>query len=1226
MQTVRLFVSSPGDVAAERQRVQWIADKLSGEFAQLVRFDTILWESSVYNAHEGGFQAQIEKRAKPADCDIVLAIFWSRLGTALPDDFPERMPDGQPYPSGSAYEVLSALEARRENKKRPDVFVFRKDVVPTIPINDKTARQEADRQWERLQDFFARYFVLPDKRILRVAENFRDLGELERKVELLLRDWIESNVLQVKIWPIEKKGSPFRGLEPFDAKHTAVYFGRMRKVLRALDELVSAARRGKPFLLIPGASGSGKSSLMRAGLAPRLVQPGTVADVDVWRTAVMRPATDGNPLLALARALFVTGDAKRDDPGGFGKALPELAQGAFKTPERLAQLFQSTDDIAVDPIIAALDEVGKAEAARRGFDSPLRANLLLLVDQLEDIFAQSMTDDDRDRFANLLAALVNKQRVWLIATLRGDTYENMITKPSFVALKDNCGQIDLDPPGRDELDEILHRSAEAAGLQYETRDVEDEAGNKHRERLDDLLLDEANRENTLPLLQFVLNLLFEKCWDRQGSKVLTFAAYEEIGGLVGSINQTAEIALARLVRPGDDIRFPLEKSIQEEIAETINPRLEALLLKLVGVDMKNKDASAERAPTVRIVPIGEATRDGLTGQIINALLEARILTVSHSEPRSTASRVIQAASPATPAIAAPRQESRSTLRLAHDRVITSWDRARVIVEMNRDFYRVKESIEQEQKIWEAHQRSDEFLIPAGVQISQAEDAVKRFRDAFDRETRDFVDISSRRARLRQRLMKMAAILFAAVAVIAAGASYFAFKEADLANKQTVKATENYEAARDTVRGLVSNIAAGLRDRGLPQKTIEEALNRVVHLVDNLEAQNRGDTELGRIRATMHFEFAKVFQNSRENNLDRALEEATKSLDIRTKLVELSGINREWLWDQASSFDQIGDIYRERAKNYLRRDPRHRGAAVEFEQSRDNFDRAYKIKLRLHNEDKDSLQWTFGLSQSLVRIGDHEDFPGRINASAKEKRAAAKADYQEALALIVKVIGRDPENENENSLHELGWCLKKVADILFAEGELPACLSTYEKALCTRRYLASIKPANTLYKRDVAFCLENIGRAKSKNKDFEGTKESLLESLQIREELIAQDSTQKLWMIEYTESLYQMTMCMLDAKELELAAGFFELANEKLPSIAEDVRAKRVTADLEKAKSKIGAVSPAPQQRLERKGKAAAMLHKMAAEPKATPSDLANAWNDLKDSLLETESATLAQQE
>ena len=75
-------------------------------------------------------EAFSRRSRKSADCDIVITIFWGRLGTELPDDFSERLPDGTPYPSGTAYEVLSALRRRKANQHRPDVFVFRKNVIP----------------------------------------------------------------------------------------------------------------------------------------------------------------------------------------------------------------------------------------------------------------------------------------------------------------------------------------------------------------------------------------------------------------------------------------------------------------------------------------------------------------------------------------------------------------------------------------------------------------------------------------------------------------------------------------------------------------------------------------------------------------------------------------------------------------------------------------------------------------------------------------------------------------------------------------------------------------------------------------------------------------------------------------------------------------------------------------------------------------------------------------
>ena len=120
----------------------------------------------------------------------------------------------------------------------------------------------------------------------------------------------------------------------------------------------------------------------------------------------------------------------------------------------------------------------------------------------------------------------------------------------------------------------------------------------------------------------------------------------------------------------------------------------------------------------------------------------------------------------------------------------------------------------------------------------------------------------------------------------------------------------------------------------------------------------------------------------------------------------------------------------------------------------------------------------------MRIGDHKAYPEKNNAGAI-------ADYRKALELIIEVVRRGPDDED--SLHELGWAFKKVGDILILDdNQLSACLEMYEKALCTRRYIARKNPLNTLYKRDVAFSLENIAKAKSKKKDYEGAKEKLFE--------------------------------------------------------------------------------------------------------------------------------------
>ena len=81
---LNLFVSSPGDVQSERERVDFVVERLNAEFAGRARIRTIRWETRYYSSHET-FQTQIPEASA---CDLVVAIFGARLGSPLPARFP----------------------------------------------------------------------------------------------------------------------------------------------------------------------------------------------------------------------------------------------------------------------------------------------------------------------------------------------------------------------------------------------------------------------------------------------------------------------------------------------------------------------------------------------------------------------------------------------------------------------------------------------------------------------------------------------------------------------------------------------------------------------------------------------------------------------------------------------------------------------------------------------------------------------------------------------------------------------------------------------------------------------------------------------------------------------------------------------------------------------------------------------------------------------------------
>jgi tetratricopeptide (TPR) repeat protein len=612
---VTIFVSSPKDVAPERGRVQAVTAKLNREYEGLVRFETVLWEEHFYTADKS-FQPQIPEAVAS---DIVMSIFWTRVGTELPADFP-RMPNGKPYPSGTAYELLTALDASKA-KGVPDVYVFRKTADAILPMADSERRRQAHTQLEALEAFWSEWFKSEKGEFKAAFQNFPSTDAFEQQTELLLRQWLESRgLLGPRIaWPKEK-GSPFPGLAPFEAEHAAVFFGRARVIDEARRRLAAAAERGTAFLLIVGASGSGKSSLARAGLIPRLTTPGVVASVDLWRVARMKPGEgQAGPLTALATALLAP------------DALPELAHGDYPTAASLADNLRRGGTASVQPISSALARVAEAAQRERHADQPPKPALVLLVDQFEELFAQRVSDAERAAFAESLQQLITTRQVWLTATLRADFYELLLKQPVLKALKETGASLDLGPPGPAELAEIVRAPAAAAGLVFGTDTEKGELG--------DRLLADAKSADSLPLLQFTLRQLYERREESAGEVKLTHAAYDQLGGLAGAIAAEAERAVS---------------SLPPQAVATL-PRLMRRLA---------EPARDGKALTLREVLHADVARDVSESTLFDALLMARILIArTDADGRPTVRLAHDAVLASWPRASAAAQASRDFYRV-----------------------------------------------------------------------------------------------------------------------------------------------------------------------------------------------------------------------------------------------------------------------------------------------------------------------------------------------------------------------------------------------------------------------------------------------------------------------------------------------------------------------------------------------------------------------------------
>jgi len=1063
---VRIFVSSPGDATHERGRVDRVVERLNGEFTETARLETVRWETDFYRAH-ATFQAQIPEAA---ECDIVIAVLRHRIGTELPANF-ARLPDGSPYPSGTAYEVLSAVEACRR-QGHPDVYVFRYPHPPMVRLDDPEA-EHTQEQWQRLKAFFDTWFVAGDGRFKAAFQTFATIDDFEAQLDRLLRGWLEDKVRRGRtvLWPIEVKGSPFRGLAAFGAKHAPVFFGRSHDIMRAVDRWKDAAASGTPFLLLVGASGAGKSSLARAGLVPRLTAAGVAPSVDVWRVAVMHPSeAPGGPIMSLATRLF---DAEQDIPEAERSrppALPEIVESDYRTPSELARLFTEAGSAASAPVIRALERAAEAERVRQGFARPLHAQLLIVIDQLDELFGADVTPDQRCIFARLLAALAATGQVWLLATLRADLYERFLAEPDLLALKTKGAAYDLTPPGPAELAEIVRKPAEAADLVFET---DPQTG----ERLDERLLREADRPDMLPLLQLALNRLFEGrvASAPAGGAMLTVNAYDSLGGLAGIIDREAERAISGLE--------------EAEIA-----RLPRLLRQLAAIgELDVTDASAATSSlTIRTVPLSEAVTDAPSRRLTAALIEARILLTSG-------------------------EDAAAGIRLAHQRVLIDWVRARQLVAASIRFFSIREDIESQRRRWNDDGRSRDLLISPGLPLARAESIVKRFGDELSPATREFVTTSGRRARRRQRLTAAAAMLFAVLAFGATGAGIFAWREEQ-------QAEWSLHAAKNAVNVIVVDIAEGLRNvEGVRTATIRTILEKIEASVERLTRFAPDNLSLRQLYIELLDEFAATYQTA--GDLGRARTAATTALSLGRELADRKGNNPEWQRDVSVTLNRLGSIALSNSQ---------------LAEALKNDEEALAIIRRLNEQDPANAIWQQELAISLSGIGD-------VKSQMGDARSAL-AVYEEGLAIIRGLSQRDPTDLELQ--REIAVRLNETGDVELSSGDTRAAATDYQEALGITRALVTQKPRNTKWQRDVFFSLTKIGDLKAQAGDMAAAAVPYGEAVEIARRLAMLDPGNASLLLDVAQGLCKLGDIKLDIADQDERLHLYENALTILRGLAE----------------------------------------------------------------------------
>lgn len=572
---IRVFLSSPGDVSDERNLAIRVIEKLPYDplLRGKVTIEAVAWDKADAGAPMLATMSPQEAinqgLARPSDCDIVVVILWSRMGTPLPEDYIK--PDAYQfhtgtrwgrsrYFSGTEWEYIDAMQTAEQGGK-PYVLVYRRTDPPVIAMTDPDFDAKRE-QWTLVESFF-RTFTNPDGSIRQGYNLYESPSDFEKQFELHLRSLIARMMTEMDAGDVEPEaeeeeaelwsGSPFPGLRAFGVDDAPIFFGRGLET----DELVARlSSRESRFLAVVGASGSGKSSLVGAGLIPRLHDNAIEGSKD-W--AIIRFTPDelgaGDPFASLVAALRA--DPLSVEEGGLAK------------------------NLAADP--GAL-----AEICRRSLPtSKPWAEILFFIDQFEELFTR-VTPKDRNAFIAMLTQTAQSDRVRIVATLRADFYNRCIESPAMAELvKENT--YPLAAPTRDALREMIERPAARAGLTFEPGLVKR------------ILDDTGDAPGALALMAFALQQLY----DNRDDGKLTFAAYQSFLGVQGAIGGQAQKAY-------------------DSLDQEAQAALPTVFRKLVTVDSRG-------VPTRQRVDLEEVAPDDAARRLVAEFTVRRLLVQSRGE-------------------------------------------------------------------------------------------------------------------------------------------------------------------------------------------------------------------------------------------------------------------------------------------------------------------------------------------------------------------------------------------------------------------------------------------------------------------------------------------------------------------------------------------------------------------------------------------------------------------
>ena len=952
--------------------------------------------------------------------------------------------------------------------------------------------------------------------------------------------------------------APYPGFLSFDEEDAAIYFGRdddVRKLIQRADS--RRIEGGRRCIFVLGESGTGKSSLLRAGLIPRLRK----AKREWIVLSAFRPEDD--PFIGFSRSLKAAG--------------VDIPADALATtePRRIADALADAQDSHHSGILVALD-------------------------QAEELFTRSDAARREAFFAFLSRLLGPGLPFVIVVTLRSDHFGEV---QKAAGLDAEFEEFSLRPLPVERIGDIVRGPARVAGL-----DVED--------GLVARIAADARSTDALPLVAFALRRLYDQFGADGRLRLIEYESLRDAAAGLSPLEtlvrdtaskviaearpSPAEIAALReafvpgLVRINDEGGYVRQAAKWDEVPEESRRLITALAgpsarLLVVREHEGTREVEVAHEALFRVWPllVGwlEEEREFLIGR--NRL--ERALSDWQGLPQGERDKGL---------ISGILLERAKNWLVAHPGRFDTAEAAFIEASDRADAERKRQVEEQRQALEAAKLR----------QAETERDAAQRVQ----RRTRIAAAILGVVA-----LIAIGAGIFAFRAEQRATAeadranleAARATAEAERANAEAERANENLRIARDTVYSVARDVAQGVRDvQGMRLANLRAILGRVETAVAELLKAAPDDEQVLRGRATTLVLFSETYLAA--GDTASALSGIEESLAIRRRLVEASPDDLKLQSDLSLTLNRLGDIkvkqgdlpaavaaYKEsldvaRAVAAAKPDDPDAKADVwvalikvgdilastgDAAGGLSLSEEALTIVRALATADPDNDEWRQRTAQTLSAIGDIKRRLGDADG--------ALAAYEESLSLSRDLVARNPENstyrrdlsvdlqrigdqkllQGDNSeartyfdealtitrdlaasdADNRGWqgdlaiAIEKTADAALADGDVDGAVKLYDEQLAISRALAESDPGNAEWQRGLSVVLERIGDARVKQGDTAGALAAFEEALAIARRLGESDPTNLDWQRDLMVSLNRVGGMRLQAGNFEGSVAAFE---------------------------------------------------------------------------------------